>query len=325
MSLDAHAEVSKLSRELQVSPDALDGLTSLAASDLRVLRGLVGDALHEAHRPAFRRAAAASALLPAALTARLAQTLIGPYLAARIAAEMATDRAVKLAGHLDVEFLADVCLSLDPARVAGTVRGLPDDRVLAVGILLLERGEYVTLGKFVDLVRPGVLDEMSRRITDPDALLRIATSIEARHRLDDLVRRVDDDRLVAMVDVAMRRGAIGAVLTLLTHLGPANRARLARLATEAGPEVVRRVVDTALAEDAWREVLPLLDDLDDAHLAQAAEALRRVPDDQQRLLADRMVADDSVDVDGVLALLDRVPTAADLPVVVHLRQRRQET
>lgn len=234
MSLAAHAEVLRISRELQVPVETLDGLAALPPGDLRHLRGLVADALHEAHRPAFHRAAAASALLPTALTARLAQSMIGPYLAARIAAEMPTDRAVKLAGHLDVAFLADVCLSLDPVRAAGTVRGLSEERILAVAMVLLERGEYVTLGRFVDVVHPGVLDEMARRITDPDALLQIATSVEAPQRLDDLVRRIDDERLVGMADVALDRDAVGSVVLMLSHLGPTSRSRLATVAADAG-------------------------------------------------------------------------------------------
>lgn len=319
MSLDSRAEVLKLTRELQVSEDALDGLAVLSPGDVRRLRVMVGDALHDEHRVAFQRAASASALLPTALTARLAQTLIGPYLAARIAAEMPPDRSVKLAGHLEVAFLADVCLSLDPARVADTVRGLPDDRVLAVGMELLDRGEHVTLGKFVDVVAGSVLDEMARRIDDPGALLRIATSIEAIHRLDSLMSRIDDDRLAAMIRVAVHEDELAPVLGLLTHLGPDNRRRLAGLAAEAGPRTVEAAVETALAQDAWAELLPLLDELDDDQLALAADALRRVSDDDQRRIAARLRDDPDIDVDRLLGLLDRVPSAADLAVVGALR------
>lgn len=323
MTLAAHAEVLKLTRELQAEPGTLDGLVTLDPGDLRELRGLVGDALHDAHRGAFQRAAAASALLPTPLTARLAQSLIGPYLAARIAAEMPAERSVRLATHLEVGFLADVCLSLDPARVADTVRNLSDERVLAVAIELLDREEYVTLGKFVDVVSSSVLDDMSARIRDPRALLRITTSIEARHRLDDLMRRIDDDRLVGMIEVAVEDDQVGPLLTLLTHLGPANRSRLAGMASEAGPDVIDLAVRTALAEDAWGDLVPVLADLEDTHLAQAAAALRRVSDDQQRELAAHLHADDTVDVDVLLGLLDRVPEAADLPVVVALRDQQE--
>lgn len=56
---------------------------------------------------------------------------------------------------------------------------------------LLARGEYVTLGKFVEVVHPEVLDRVAEAIEDSTALLTIAAAIEARHRLDDLVARID--------------------------------------------------------------------------------------------------------------------------------------
>lgn len=271
MSLHAHDEVLKLAHELQADPGSLDGLAVCDPGELRRLRGRVGDALHDAHRPAFQRAASATALLPTAVTAKLAQTLIGPYLAARIAAEMPADRSVKLASHLDVEFLADVCRSLDPARVADTVRGMPDDRVVAVGMLLLERDEHVTLGKFVDVVSATVLDDMAARITDPAALLRITTSIEARHRLDDLMRRVDDGRLAAMLEVAVARDEVAAMLTMLTHLGPDNRARLASLLAVADPEVVEQVARVAVDAVAAGELAPILEELGERDLPGRGE------------------------------------------------------
>ena len=95
------------------------------------------------------------------------------------------------------------------------------------------------------------------------------------------------------------------------------------MAAEAGPDVIEQAVHTALAEDAWGDLRPVLLDLDDEHLAVAADALRRVPDDQQHQLADHVVADPTLDVDQLLGLLDRVPSAADLPVVAALRARRE--
>lgn len=229
MSRHAQTQVLKLTRELQADPGTLDGLAALPAADVGRLRRMVGDALHAAHQPAFQRAATASALLPAALTARLAQTVIGPYLAARIAAEMPPERAIRLAGHLDVDFLADLCLALDPARIIDTVRGLPDDRTVAVAMRLLERHEYVTLGTFVDVVRPEVLDAVTDRIDDAGVLLRIATTIDDGDRLDDLVRQLDDEQLRAIVEVAVRDREVGSLLTLLADLGPDSRARLVSL------------------------------------------------------------------------------------------------
>ena len=137
------------------------------------------------------------------------------------------------------------------------------------------------------------------------------------------MRRVDDARLAALIEVAVAEDQVAPMLTLLTDLGPANRARLATMAAEAGPDVIEQAVQTALAEDAWGDLVPVLLDLDDEHLAVAADALRRVPDEQQHQLADHVVADPTLDVDELLGLLDRVPSAADLPVVAALRARRE--
>ena len=131
MSLHAHDEVLKLTRELQADPGSLDGLAVCDAGELRRLRGMVGDALHDAHRPAFQRAAVGQR--PAA---------DGPDRAARPDPHRAlpgrADRRGDAPGPVGEAgrptststFLADVCLSLDPARVADTVRGLPDDQVI---------------------------------------------------------------------------------------------------------------------------------------------------------------------------------------------------
>lgn len=349
MTLQSQAELLKLARELQVDQESLAPLAAVPPDDLRALRRLVGDALYDSHRSAFERAAAATGLLPAALNARLAQTLIGPYLAARIAAATPTDRAVKMARHLDVPFLADVCLSLDPTRVAGTVRGLPDQQVVAVGMELLSRGEHVTLGKFVDLVSDDVLDQMADAITDPEALLEIAVSVEAYDQLDALMARLDDRRLGAMVQAAADSGQMAATVILITHLGEANRRRLAAVVLDTGPETFDDVIATADAEQAWPEILPVIAALDTEHLAALArrgdlltaarlrrlitavlphaelwgvvvDTLGRLPVDVQHEVAERLQTDDDFDVPGLLGLLRMVPGASDLPLAVALSE-----
>jgi hypothetical protein len=349
VSIEARIEVSKLAHELGASDVALTGLEEVAAADLRRLRGVIGDALHDAHRGAFQRAAQASALLPAVLTARLAQSIIGPYLAARIAAELPAERSTKLAGHLDVPFLADVCLSLDPARVADTIAGLPDRQVIDVGLELLERGEYATLGKFVDVVSPAVVDAMADRIQEPVALLRIAIGIEARHRLDEVVTRIDDDRLASLLDAAVEHQEMATAFALLSDLGDDNRRRVAHLAAAADPDVLDAIADAAHAEGAWDRLLPFMvhftpEQLDvlvaeerlltpdlvralfDAALTRPdlwealVATLGRIPEERQRELAGRVAAADGIDARGLAAVGTIYPPAKDLPVVVELRR-----
>lgn len=262
MSLLSRMEVRKLARELHVDADELAELEAVAPEDLRTLRGLVGDTLQRAHRSAFRRAVAVSALLPAPLIARLSQTVVGPWLSARIAAEMPPDRSARLASHLDTSFLADVCLSLDPARVADTVSSLPDEQVVAVGLELLARGEHDTLGKFVDVVRPAVVDAVADHVDDPLALLHIAAAIEAPERLDEVVDRIPDERLAELLPAAAEHDELATALAVASQLGPANQRRIVSLASDAGPDVLDALVAAATAEQAWGSVMELLRTLD---------------------------------------------------------------
>lgn len=278
MSIEARIEVTKLAHELGASAVALVGLETVAATDLRRLRGVIGDALHDAHRGAFQRAAQASALLPAMLTARLAQSIIGPYLAARIAAEMPADRSMKLAGHLDVAFLADVCLSLDPARVADTIAGLPERQVIDVAMELLDRGEYATLGKFVDVVSPEVVDAVTAGVQEPVALMRIAIGIEARHRLDEVVTRIDDVRLAALLDAAVEHQEMPTAFALLSDLGDDNRRRVAHLAAAADPSVLEAIAQAAHEEGSWDRLLPFMVHFTSEQLDVLVAKLRRLVD-----------------------------------------------
>ncbi len=350
MSLDSHAELERLARELEVDPADLAGLHDVGTDGLRRLRHLVSNALHDEHHQAFQRAAQASVLLPVALTAKLSETLIGPYLSSRIAAEMAPDRSIRLARHLSTGFLADVCLSLDPSRVADTVRGLPDDRVVAVGLELLRRKEYVTLGKFVDVVNHSVLAAMAAEVTTGPALVGIAFAIEAHHRLDDLIGLLDDDRLDLLVATALERDQLLTALALMSHLSPDNRRRAINVDAMARPDVLRDVVAAADAEDLWPVVLPLVALLDDdrlevlaglddlltpelvARLATAAaldpdlweplvHTMGRVPPERQVALAEVIVETDGLDPNALLSLVALAPDAADLPGVAALRER----
>jgi hypothetical protein len=81
--------------------------------DLRRLRERVSASLFDRHRAGFQRMAAASRLLPIGVLAKIAERTMPPMIAARIAAEMAPERAAEL----------------------------------------LRRGEYVTIGRFVDGLR----------------------------------------------------------------------------------------------------------------------------------------------------------------------------
>ncbi len=145
----ARAEVVKLGRLLGREPGGLRYLQGLPAGEIGQLRRLTSAALFEADSEVLKRLAAAGKLLPTAVVAAVSERAFGPLLAARVAGFMDPQRAADVGRHLDPAFLADVCVQLDPRAAHEIVSRMDLETVLAVTGELLDREDYVTLGRFV--------------------------------------------------------------------------------------------------------------------------------------------------------------------------------
>jgi hypothetical protein len=76
---------------------------------------------------------------------------------------------------------------LEPAGARDIVEGMDDELVLEVAEVLLEREEYLSLGRFVDVASDEVVERVLTRSTD-EQLLRLALALESTARLDDIMR-----------------------------------------------------------------------------------------------------------------------------------------
>src|SRR5438093_2162544 len=101
--LATQAELVKLARALNTTPDHVAFAKSLSRDDIRRLRERVVAALYDEHSSAFRRVAMITRLLPTPLNVRIALRAFPPLLAARVAGEMAPDRAAELANRMPIE------------------------------------------------------------------------------------------------------------------------------------------------------------------------------------------------------------------------------
>lgn len=135
----------------QVEEDRLSFLQTLPADEVRKLREAVQYHLFSDNLKLFKQMAAASAVLPLALIAMMAEKNFGPLLAARVAGEMDTKRAVALSEKLPVSYLADISVQQDPQRRArDIIRNIAPARIRDVAAELLERREFITMGRFID-------------------------------------------------------------------------------------------------------------------------------------------------------------------------------
>jgi hypothetical protein len=175
--VDRAAEIEKLARLLHTGADRLACLEALEPEEIRALREAATDRLFDADRGLFDRLAAGAAIVPDALAATLSQKAFGPLLTGRLTSAVDPKKAVAVAKRLPQEFLADVAVELDPRRAAAVLRGMPPEHIAATSRILVERGEWVTMGRFVGHLTDDAIRAVARDLDD-EALTRLAPLIE---------------------------------------------------------------------------------------------------------------------------------------------------
>jgi hypothetical protein len=176
--LAIRAELIKLARMLDGTPEELAYLEPLAAEELRALREQVTEVLFDAGS-ALGRLAAASRLLPVGAIAKISEQAFGPVLTARIAGLIDPGRAAEVASRLPAPFLAEVAVHLDPRRAAALLGQIPAPRIAEVARLLGAAGEDVALSRFADHLGGEPL-ALALRELDDLTVVRVALMLESR-------------------------------------------------------------------------------------------------------------------------------------------------
>ncbi len=255
--LMARIELQKLAGVIDLQEADLAYLAHLGADQLRALRETVSTALYSRHESRFSRMAAVSKLVPAAISAK-ASGLVGPALSAQIAGALDPQHAVKLARAMKPEFLADVTTYLDPGRVTEIVKAMPPSVVVPVGQTLLERREFLTLGRFTSVVDPDTALAAAEG-ADGMSLLHLALFTEDRTALDAIVSRIDDARLGSATAAAAASGEFEEALALMSVLSVPNRARVIEEAARLNDQQRNDLIEAVIRSDAWAMLLEPLD------------------------------------------------------------------
>lgn len=250
-------EIAKLSHELDVSPSELGFLADQSAEAIRAFRKDISASLFGRHEQRFQRVATLSGMVPSSVSARAAQLALGPTVSARVAGALTPAEAVKLADKLPADFVADLALSLDPVRAEAIVRRVDATLIIAVGKILLERGEHLVLGRFVSVVEPAVA---LRLVADapPSTLLEIALLADDRSVLSELVAGLTEAQLTGVLEHCHTAQTQIDALTLLTALDVPARTKVIGILGDRSDDVVTGFLDAVQEVGAWPEVVPAL-------------------------------------------------------------------
>ncbi|MDQ1039297.1 hypothetical protein QFZ75_005713 [Streptomyces sp. V3I8] len=272
--LRGRAETLKIARLLDVEPRRLAFLEGLPADDVRLFRERAVAALFDEDRGLYDRIAGLTRLLPAGVAAGIAQKALGPRLAAALAGRLEPGRAADIIDRLPADFTARCCHHVDPRRIAAIMGLLDDDIVVRVALVLAERGDHLTMGRFVGHLRDSALRNVLPRLGET-TLLRTGFVIDHPERLGHIVALLDDERVRAVIAAAADHGLWPEALAVAGMAGE-QRARIASL-TAAQPKArLDSLVRVTAEQDLWESLLPIVSLLgeDERRTVAALPALR---------------------------------------------------
>ncbi|MET9297022.1 hypothetical protein [Streptomyces sp. NPDC003077] len=313
-TLQHRAEAQKIARLLGVEPSSLEFLYALPVEDVRQFRAHAVDALYDRAPDMLDRIAAATKLIPTGVAAAISQKALGPRLAASVAGRLDPSRAAGIIEKLPIDFTAESCAHLDPRRIPTVVERLDEETVVRVAVALAERGDFLTMGRFVGHLSDHTLERILQHLDDT-VVLKVGFFIDLPERLDAVLDLMGEQRVASVIRAAgdangngsggdtADTGGTGKIpdagtdtasgtasdpasypgvglwpeaLAIATMAGPAWRTRIAALAARQEPERLDGLVRATHAQHLWEALLPLvaLLDEDDLRTVAALPSLR---------------------------------------------------
>lgn len=255
--LRGRAETLKIARLLDVPPEELAFLQELPAEDVRRFREQCVAALFDRAPDMLDRIASATKLVPAGVAAAISQKALGPRLAAAVAGRLDAGRAADIIEKLPVSFTAESCGHLDPRRISGIVDRLDENLVVRIAVALAERGDHLTMGRFVGYLRDSALRRILPQVGD-DAVLKTGFAIDVPERLGQIIELMGEERLASVIAAAATEGLWPEALAVAGMVTGEQRGRIASLTAAQPEERLNSLVATVAEQDLWESLLPLV-------------------------------------------------------------------
>lgn len=258
LPLTARAEALKLAQLLDCPIDELSALGPTGGDELRRMRQAIERRILDDRDAGFRRVARLARLLPTRMVARLAMESFGPLLSARLVARMDLYRVRNIARHISPEFVADMAPFTDPESVRTIVPQLRTELIRDAAMLLVEREDFVTMGRFADALSPQALRAVVSAIDDDATLLRTAFFLENRDQLSRVVHNIDNDRIARIMRTAAEAKLLPEALFIIDHVTNELKSRLADLMGRQDAKILDALVDVTREQALWGPVLRAL-------------------------------------------------------------------
>lgn len=246
MSIDRSTEIRRLAKVLHVEPPDLDYLDALDGVELQEIRQAFQNRLLEDHGETFAKMAAGGKIAPDALSAMLCRKIFGPTITANMAYYTPAEKAAKMIGHFDDEFLAEVVRQQIPEKAQDLLEKIPVDLMRGTTRTLLASQDYHIMGGFTDYMPQDKVAALMHEITDVADNLRVSSFCQHKDRIAELTMNFDDELLKKLIEAAFSSEDFIIEVGLVTAEMPAEgQQRMAKLTDQVNPEYRKRAREVA--------------------------------------------------------------------------------
>ena len=255
------AELMKLADALAVPIEQIKFLADVPPEALRHVRTAMIDRVFDQQQVLFRWFAAWVRWVPMWISILMVRFWLGLHISTRIAGALPAWRAASIARHLPVELMADIAKGLDPRMTRELVKLLSAKQVESIARVLLERRDFMTIGRFVGLLPDQVVRDVAASIPDEGDLLEIIFHVDSRERIDHLIHVLPFDRIqrtMMIVGDANRRELWPKLLSLVVNVSDTMKRQLGDLAASQGEEVLEGMILAAEEDELWEDILPVV-------------------------------------------------------------------
>lgn len=259
--LASQAELIKLAEALAVPIEQIKFLADVPPEALRHFRTAMVDRIFDRQQILFRWFAAWVRWVPMWLAVLMVRFWLGLHIATRIAGALPAWRAASMSRHLPVGLMADIAKGLDPRMTRELIRLLTAKQVESIASVLLERRDFMTIGRFVGLLPDQVIRDVAASIPDEGDLLEIIFHMDSRERIDHLIHVLPFDRIqrtMLIVSDPKKRDLWPKLLALLVNVSDSMKRELGDLAASQGEDVIEGLIHAAEEDGLWEDILPVV-------------------------------------------------------------------
>ncbi len=255
-------ELSQLATLLHVNEEMLTFLAPIAPDKIQFLHDSMIRAMQLEQAPMWSRIAKATSLLPDRLTAKLAEGFLGAQVAANVTYHLPARRAVSIAKHFSLPFLAETTTHLAADKIEEILAAFPMNKAISLTHYLIRQEEYGVMGRLLDHLQVERALALFQRVPSPEHILRIVAAAQNKAHLAAMLARLPEERLLRLLETGIERDLLVGLLDIAEHLPEAQLQRLGRVAAKLTSEEKTAVIRTIRQQNQQAQWQTLLDQWD---------------------------------------------------------------